>query len=78
MSPRRFWTFTILGLLISFVFIWIGEKLFQNNGLVIKAAGSILWICGYLYGIALMYAVLGRLAWRTKLFGFLRSFFPPQ
>jgi hypothetical protein len=65
-------------MLISFVFIWFGERLFQNNSLLIKVAGGILWICGYLYMIALMYAAFGRLAWRTKLFGFLRSFFPPQ
>jgi len=65
-------------MLISVVFIWIGERLFQNNSLPIKAAGSILWICGYLYMIALMYAAFGRLVWRTKLFGFLSSFFPPQ
>ena len=78
MSPRRFWTFTISWLVICFVFIWIGESLFQNNNLLIKAAGGILWIFGYLYASALMYAALGRLAWRTKCFSFLRSFFPPQ
>jgi hypothetical protein len=78
MSPRRFWTYTIIGLAIATFFMWLGEVLFRNQGWLVKGAGGLLWLFGFLYGGIMGHTALGRLAWRTNAFRFLRSFFPPQ
>jgi len=78
MSPQRFWTYTIIWFFISIFLMWLGEMLFQNQRWLVKGAGGLLWICGFIQGRAMAHTALGRLAWRTNAFRFLRSFFPPQ
>jgi len=58
--------------------VWIGEMLYGNDKWILKGIGGILWLAGFLYGGVMGYTALGRLAWRTRIFGFLRPFFPPQ
>ena len=78
MSPLRFWTYILTGLAIAVFFVWLGDLLFQNEKWIPKIIGVLLWIVGYLGGGGICYTALSRLAWRTRILSFLRSFFPPQ
>lgn len=78
MTPLKFWLSTTLWFLICLFFIWLGDLLLHQESLIPKSIGGFFLLAGFIFTAALSYNSLGRLAWRTNVFRFLRSFFPPQ
>jgi len=78
MSSLKFWINTILWFFVCLFFIWLGDLLLNKDSLFPKSIGGLLLLAGFLFVAGLSYSALGRLAWRTNVFRFLRSFFPPQ
>lgn len=78
MSVLRFRAYCIIWVAIGIFIVWLGEHLIQNQKMLLKVIGGLLWLLGVILVGTMLYKTFGRLAWRTNALKFLRPFFPPQ